>query len=68
MTEPNEGPAARADVPEERPPASTDAAGDMPDAGDDPNTSTDGLLDEEKLRAHAHEVDDAIQEARRRNA
>lgn len=37
-------------------------------SSDDPNTSTEGLLDEETLREHAREVDDAIQEARRRNA
>jgi hypothetical protein len=43
--------------------ADTDASG----SGDDPNTSTEGVLDEETLRAHASEVEDAINEARRRN-
>ncbi len=37
------------------------------DPTDDPNMSTEGVLDEEELRAHAREVDNAIQEARRRN-
>ena len=36
-------------------------------ADDDPNTSTEGLLDEKTLRAHAREVEDAINDARRRN-
>ena len=34
---------------------------------DDPNESTEGLLDEDELREHAHEVDAAIQEAKNRN-
>jgi hypothetical protein len=41
----------------------TDASG----SSDDPNTSTEGVLDEETLREHASEVEDAINEARRRN-
>ncbi len=34
---------------------------------DDPNESTEGLLDEDELREHAREVDAAIQEAKNRN-
>jgi hypothetical protein len=33
----------------------------------DPNESTEGLLDEDKLRKDAREVDLAIQEAKNRN-
>jgi hypothetical protein len=44
--------------------ADTDASSST---DDDPNTSTEGVLDEETLRAHAREVDQAIDEARRRN-
>jgi hypothetical protein len=39
-----------------------------PAAGDpttDQNESTAGVLDEQKLREHASDVDDAIQEAKR---
>jgi hypothetical protein len=45
----------------------TDQGTDASDVTDDPNTSTEGVLDEETLRAHASEVEDAINEARRRN-
>jgi hypothetical protein len=34
---------------------------------DDPNESTEGLLDEDELREQAREVDAAIQEAKNRN-
>ena len=34
----------------------------------DPNKSTEGLLDEDKLRKDAREVELAIQEAKNRNA
>jgi hypothetical protein len=34
---------------------------------EDPKTSTAGVLDEKTLRAHTRAVDDAINEARRRN-
>ena len=44
-----------------------DADADASGSTDDPNMSTEGVLDEETLRAHAREVDDAIDEARRRN-
>jgi hypothetical protein len=44
-----------------------DAAEDAPPPADDPNQSTEGLLDEQELREHAHEVDAAIQEAKSRN-
>jgi hypothetical protein len=51
-----------------REPASDDADTDASNStDDDPNTSTEGVLDEETLRAHAREVDHAIDEARRRN-
>jgi hypothetical protein len=33
----------------------------------DPNQSTEGLLDEDKLREDAREVDQAIQDAKNRN-
>jgi hypothetical protein len=45
----------------------TDADADAGGSDDDPNRSTEGVLDEEKLRADASEVEDAINEARRRN-
>jgi hypothetical protein len=53
--------------------ATDEQARDEPDESgrnteDDPNESTEGLLDEESLRAHAKEVSDAIQEAKNRNA
>ena len=44
-----------------------DADPDASGAADDPNESTEGVLDEDTLRAHAREVEDAINEARRRN-
>jgi hypothetical protein len=46
---------------------SDDADADAGGPDHDPNTSTEGVLDEEKLRADASEVEDAINEARRRN-
>jgi hypothetical protein len=44
-----------------------DADADASHATEDPNTSTEGVLDEKTLRTHAREVGDAINEARRRN-
>jgi hypothetical protein len=44
-----------------------DADTDASVSDDDPNTSTEGILDEAALRAHAREVEAAINDARRRN-
>jgi hypothetical protein len=56
------------DTQQERARAADAAPTEESGSSDDPNTSTEGLLDEERLLEHAREVDDAIQEARRRNA
>jgi hypothetical protein len=48
-------------------PTPDDADVDASDVAEDPNTSTAGVLDEKTLRAHTRAVDDAINEARRRN-
>jgi hypothetical protein len=44
-----------------------DAGADTAPPAEDPNESTEGLLDEQALRTHADEVDAAIQEAKSRN-
>lgn len=44
-----------------------DAADEASPPADDPNESTEGLLDEPALREHADQVDAAIQEAKSRN-
>jgi hypothetical protein len=45
-----------------------DAAETARETAEDPNESTEGLLDEDTLREHAKRVSDAIQEAKNRNA
>jgi hypothetical protein len=52
---------------EQQEPEEEDAGKDAPPPADDPNQSTEGLLDEQALREHADEVDAAIQEAKSRN-
>jgi hypothetical protein len=44
-----------------------DAAETAGTTAEDPNESTEGLLDEDALRTHAKQVSDAIQEAKNRN-
>ncbi|HEY1480637.1 MAG TPA: hypothetical protein VGF46_11435 [Gaiellales bacterium] len=48
--------------------AADDANEAARDSTEHPEAATAGVLDEEKLREHADQVSDAIQEAKSRNA